>query len=227
MLKHPALQRGSTLIQLMIGILVGFIVLMAVTQFMAAQLASNTNVLKATRLNQELRSVMDLVVRDLRRSAYWENAISGVWYEGSTGVVANPLQSITVGTTADPAVQTTANSITYSYDVNGDGSLTAATDTFTIQLNNNAVELVQAGTATQLSDPASTTITTLSFDYAPIHDATVTCTLPGSTPTLTVREIRITLTGQLASDSTVTRTLQDTVRMRGDRITGTCPPVVT
>ena len=44
---------------------------------------------------------------------------------------------------------------------------------------------------------------------------TISCAATGSNPVLTVREIMITLTGQLANDASVTRTLQESVRIRG------------
>jgi prepilin peptidase dependent protein B len=226
MLTQRSLQRGATIVELMVGLTVGFVVLMLITRFFLTELTSNTELLKVTRLNQELRSVMDLTVRDLRRGAYWGNAISGVWYEGSTGVVANPLQSITVGTTVDPAAALSGSSITYSYDVGSDGALNGATDTFTIQLTGDTVELVQAGLVTPLSDTRSTAISALTFAITPAA-VTVSCVGTGSNPILTVREIAITLTGNLKDDPTVTRTLRETVRMRGDNIAGSCPPVIT
>lgn len=226
-LIRKKLQRGLSLIDLMVGMAVGFVLLMAITQFFVSQVVGNTNMLKATRLNQELRAVMDFAVRDIRRGGYWGNAASGVWYEGSPGVTTNPLQSITVGTTADPATATSGDSIKYSYDVNGNGTLEDS-ETFTIRLNAGAVELVQGianPTTTQLSDPGSTTITALTFSVTPAT-VTVACVVAGSNPALTVREITIALAGRLESDATVTRTMQETIRIRADSIVGSCPAVI-
>ena len=66
----------------MVGVAVGLIALMFVTQFFVSQLISNTATLKATRLNQELRMIIDYTARDLRRASYLANAINRVWYEG-------------------------------------------------------------------------------------------------------------------------------------------------
>jgi hypothetical protein len=233
MLIRPLLQRGLTLIELMVSIAVGMLLVLAITQFFVGQVIGNTDLLKVTRLNQELRAIMDLTVRDIRRGGYWADAVSGVWYEGTPGVTANPLQSITVGSTVNPDSTTTpGSSIKYAYDANGNGAIDDD-ENFTIRLNttDHSVELVQGintVTTTPLSDTGTTTITALTFSPelfpAPV---TITCVVPGSNPVLTVRELKISVTGRLSSDATVTRTMQETVRIRADYIVGACPPVIT
>lgn len=229
-----------TIVELMVGVVVGFIAVMAVTLFFVNQMGSNRDMLNVTRLNQELRAIMDLTLRDIRRAGYWGNAISGVYYEGIPGgtVTANPGSSITIGGTLNPSVATNGTSIQYTYDVNGDGAI-ADDENFKIWLNNGAVELVQginAPTTTVLSDTSTTTITGLTFrttsfdsgdegtEAAPTT-VTVSCIVAGSNPTLTIREIAISVTGQLTRDTSVTRTMQETVRIRADRIAGSCPAV--
>lgn len=233
-------QRGASVIELMVGVAVGLIAIMFVTQFFVGQLVSNTATLKATRLNQELRMIIDYTARDVRRASYWGNAIRGVWYEGTPGITANPLQSITVGTTPNPSVATTAETISYTYDVNANGVIDD-NENFTIRRTVlgsgvGVVEVVQginAQTITPISDPGSTTITGLTFSTtaagqnAAAAPATVnvTCIVAGSSPVLTVREIIVTVSGRLTDDPAVARTMQETIRIRADRIVGTCPAV--
>jgi Tfp pilus assembly protein PilW len=229
MLSGPR-SRGFSLVELMVGLTAGLFVLLVLTTFFVSQVSGNTGMLNTTRLNQELRAVMDLTVRDIRRGGYWGNAISGVWYEGSPGVTTNPLQSITVGTTVNPTTTTTGNVLQYAYDLNGNGAIDDQ-ENYAIQLNTatTVVELVQGistPTTTQLSDPGTTTITDLTFSLAPANASAITCIAGGTPPTLTVRELTISLTGRLTSDTSVTRTLQETVRIRTDYVTGACPPVI-
>lgn len=208
---------GFSLIELMVGVTVGIVLLLLVSQFFVGRLIGNTAMLQSARLNQELRSIMDFTVRDLRRAGYWGGAIQGVWYDGTTGIVANPLQAITVN----------PNSISFSYDVNGNGSLDVTpSETFTIQFNatDHTVELVQGDNPpSQLSDPYLTRITDLSFEGAFV-EVTVPCIRPTVTPpVLTLRSVTVTIAGELASDPEVKRTLTETVRIRDDPITGSCP----
>lgn len=63
-------QRGLTLIELMISIALGLIVLTALVYLLSATMRTNTQTLRSTHLNQELRSVMQLMSKDLKRSGY-------------------------------------------------------------------------------------------------------------------------------------------------------------
>jgi len=66
-----SVERGYTLIELMIGIVVGLIVLSAVIYVFIMTLKSSTNVLNSYRLNQEVASLTDVITGELRRSGYW------------------------------------------------------------------------------------------------------------------------------------------------------------
>jgi Tfp pilus assembly protein PilW len=227
MLTRARVPRGISLVELMVAIAVGMALLLLITQIFVNQVAANTILLKETRLNQELRAIMDLSVRDVRRAGYWGTAISGAWYESSPGVFANPLNSITIGDSLNPGDAVSGSSMSYSYDVNGNGAIDDD-ENFTIRLNGNVVEMVQGiatPVTTPLSDPGSTLITGLSFSIVPATVA-VSCVASGTNPTLTIRQITIALTGRLASDPTVVRSLQDTDRIRADYVTGACPSSV-
>lgn len=68
-------QRGMTLIEAMIALVVGLMVSGAMLAMMANTLGTGTSTIEMTRLSQELRSVMQLVSRDVRRSSYNAEAI--------------------------------------------------------------------------------------------------------------------------------------------------------
>src|SRR5687768_8850758 len=66
---HPGFrQLGLTLIELMISITLGLFVLSGLVYLTSSTINSNTQQLKTTRLNQELRALMHLVTRDMRRA---------------------------------------------------------------------------------------------------------------------------------------------------------------
>ena len=65
---------------------------------------------------------------------------------------------------------------------------------------------------------------------APVdRTATTTCLNPGpgavapTPPVIHIRQVTVTLTGQLRADPTVTRTLTESVRLRNDWVEGSCP----
>lgn len=212
-------QNGFSLVELMISITVGMLVLAGVVKIFSDSMGSNVDTLKTTRLNQELRAIMDIMSNDIRRAGYWAGAAAVV---GAN----NPFSTITINGTND--------CILYSYDE--DSSADAAvpsTEQLGFRLNAGAIEmrsnaaLCDAGGWQDLSDSNAITITALNFNNAATQclnlsnstdsDCIATPALAGDT-TVTVREIEITLTGQLSGDATVTRTLQQTVRIRNDAI---------
>ena len=71
-------QRGFTLTELMVGMLLGIIVSMAVVAVYMLTMRASVDILSATKLNQELRSVMTLISGDLRRAGFLEGSASTV-----------------------------------------------------------------------------------------------------------------------------------------------------
>ena len=219
-------QRGISITELMIGLTVGLIVLAGVLGLFSGHLRGNNDLIRITRLNNELRGAMDLIVRDLRRASYWGDSLSGVWYPSIPVLLSNPFFAVDTAT---------VGAITYRYDVDSNG-VVGANETFRIQRNgtDGTIEMQQldaggglTGT-TPITDADLTDITVLTF--TPVdRTATTTCLLPGAgavaptPPLLHVRQITVTLTGRLRNDATVTRTLTESVRLRNDWVEGSCP----
>ena len=67
--------QGFTLVELMVAIVPGMVVSGAAVAFVLSSLSSNTSFVRSARLNQDLRSNMDYVTRELRRAGYDENAM--------------------------------------------------------------------------------------------------------------------------------------------------------
>ncbi len=221
---RPA-QQGLTIIELMIGMALGLFLIAGTLTLFAGHVTSNNALMRTTRLNNELRGTLDMIIRDLRRASYWGSAQTGAWFPGTPGVQVNPFLQLDVS----------SDSITYRYDVDGDGVLDAD-ESFRIRHNTaeGAIEMLQLDTGgsvtstVPVSDADLTDITALAFT---LTDRTVSTTClksgPGpvapTPPVLHVREIFVTITGSLRSDATVSRTLSDSVRIRNDRVEGSCP----
>lgn len=62
--------KGFSLIELMIAMAIGVLVLGAVLTFVVASVRSNLETVSATRITQELRVVMNLMTREIRRAGY-------------------------------------------------------------------------------------------------------------------------------------------------------------
>ena len=170
-------QSGVTMIEMMIGIVVGLIVLWGLsTVYVNTARGSRTNA-TANALNQDLRAVMDIMVGDIRRAGYWNTTVGGD--NPFTAVVAFPAG------TAPNAVRNlvvAANCVLYSYDASHAGGTAgtadAGIDFFGFRLNgtvvqtldpNAAVAVTSGGCATNaqwqnLTDDRAITVTALTFD---------------------------------------------------------------
>lgn len=70
MLRKKCTQSGVTLIELMIAILIGLIMTAAAITLYVNYLKNTSDNVSLMRLNQDLRSVMDVIVRDVRRAGF-------------------------------------------------------------------------------------------------------------------------------------------------------------
>jgi len=70
-------QKGITLIELMVGMVLGLLVTGIAIQMYISTLGITKQTTETVRLNQELRAIADLIVTDSRRAGYWSSAAAG------------------------------------------------------------------------------------------------------------------------------------------------------
>ena len=76
--RHRQSQRGLSIIELMVGVAVGLFVAGGAAKLFVDNLSNNRRMLVETRINQDLRAVMDIMVGDIRRAGYWTTVTEGV-----------------------------------------------------------------------------------------------------------------------------------------------------
>ena len=167
MLNHRSLraQRGVTIIELMVGLLVSLIVAGASVAAYITTFRGGTDVLRSARLNQELGAVVDLMAADIRRAGYI----------GDEGGVQDA--NIRLDSARIVAFNGVANGcLLYRYLAD---ATTPANSYFGFRRNGNVVQMRTAGTVINdctngtwetITDPSTVTITALEF-YAGV-DAT-------------------------------------------------------
>jgi type IV pilus assembly protein PilW len=215
--------RGASLIELMVGMVVGLFVVAGAMSLTAGSITNSRQLLTETRLNQDLRAAADLVARDLRRSGYWGNAINGTIAVGAgSATVENPYR-VASGTTADGL------RYSFSRDVTEDNALGAA-EQFGFRLSAGKLQFqTSSGVWQDVTDDRSVVVT--AFTVTPTQTTLalggqcLTVCAPGvaNCPTVTVRNYAVSLSGRSVSDTTMTRTQSVDVRLRNDRIDGQCP----
>lgn len=115
MLKRTS-HSGFSLIELMIGLVIGLIISGAVLVFIAATLKANSETVQSMKLNHELRSLSEIIVRDVRRARGMLDPLANI----GTSCDANATTVTVADDCAGVAFKTvniaTAGCIRYGYD---------------------------------------------------------------------------------------------------------------
>ncbi|MBE0435285.1 MAG: prepilin-type N-terminal cleavage/methylation domain-containing protein [Methylomicrobium sp.] len=258
-------QRGLTLIEIMISLLVGLIVIAATINIYIATIRGSTDVIRGARLNHDLDSALLLMINDIKRAGYWGGAIA------ADTLPANPFTQ----PGSDVRIYNTTGTrdcIVYSYDggagntggVDHDSNGTVDADEFYgFRLNNAGfIEMKLTGATTAdcndgtwqaltINDTSGEqlNITRLEFSFDPIVALALPTTskclnlaladaagnplntlCPATAPAgwlaghraIETRQVNIVITGSLANDAavtkTVTKTVSNSVKIRTDRI---------
>jgi prepilin peptidase dependent protein B len=216
-------QHGASLVELMMGIAVALFIAATASFAASNQFTDNRRLMLEAQVEQDLRAASELIVRDLRRAGYWQNAARQLASPDTTG---NSYANVSA---AQPGA-----SISYAYSqdepgdendqIDGNEQSGAKLDSGTLKL------LMGDGGWQAITDPAVVTVTAFQASLD-THEVSLAdfCDTPCPTGTSTacppvqqVREVRVQITGRAAQDARVTRSLDTTVRVRNDRVVGRC-----
>ncbi len=152
--------RGLSIIELMVGVVIGLFIVAGGSKMLADNLVGNRRVIIESRISQDLRAATDIIARDIRRAGHWQNARLGVT---SASPTTNEYRTVS----PTPAMGAT-NAITFRYsrDVTEDNTMTALTEEFSYDLNNGVLRS-KVGAAMQALTDASSVIVT-NFDVTPV-----------------------------------------------------------
>lgn len=222
MMQKYKKQYGYTLIELMIAMVIALIVVAAVITLFVSLLSANNANLNQIKLHQEMRAVMTLMTRDIRRAGY-----NGAAADDPD---SNPFSSLSSPPNASDTVLTRSQAdsrITFAYDANANGILN--NEVFGYQLANSTVQFCNGasvggclGNWQSITNPDLVTITSLIFSQRPlIQDAPLPAWASPDHPRH--REITIIMSGDLTQDNDVTRTMVETIRIRNDHFEAWTP----
>lgn len=215
--------QGFSLVELMIAVVLGMIVIAGVIQVFVGSARSNTELLRMTRLEEELSAIMTLMSADIRRAGF--------------NTAANNPGNVGAGWVNDmaPVLVTGDDCIRYIYDSEGNANAADINNRFGFRLNGSVIEMFTnqgdwtCGGANGWLPASSANVVTINDLEFALTEQCINATnnartcaagsaLPGDT-LVTTRFVDITLDGQLATDALVRRNLQESVRIRNDLIT--------
>ena len=109
-MRLPQGQRGLSLVELMVAMVISIIVTGAIIALMSNSLGSSTTTIQTSRLNEDMRDVMFLMTRDVRRAG--SNQLNMIQAAAGT---------LPVSTTADVTI-TNNNCMVFQADRDGNGT---------------------------------------------------------------------------------------------------------
>lgn len=104
------IQRGFSVVETMIAVAIGLFIVLGILTFFSVHAHKERQVVSISTYRHDIKDLMDLMGRELRRAGYWGGAVAALQ---SGEPVDNPFQDITVD----------EGCILYAYDKNGDGIL--------------------------------------------------------------------------------------------------------
>lgn len=285
-------QSGFGLVELMIGLAVGMIVVAAAMGLMTTTLSNSNDSIKMARLDQELRQVMTMLSRDVRRATSWDasvdvarvslvspltlsatsgnvsvtsasgnldtigaRAIGGTLvyksgttvYQGSITGYSGGSFSVTISTAwpasaivadgvpasswsilrPESALTISGTCILFVADNNFSGGMYATNERFGYRYDSTqkAVEARTSGASADGCSSGGSWTNLTDEGLVEVTEFTVTDnspeTLTASGFDINVREFTINITGRLKADTSVERKLQETIRVRNDRLSPT------
>ena len=218
-------QSGFSLIELMIALTAGLIIIGAVSMFTVATMRSYSENILSTLLTQELRTSMNLMVRELRRSGHDSTSVTRVLTDGTASTFGN--------------LDVDAECIVYEYDRQVSGAGPDATemrglrwdaDAETLQINATSASIDCASDDgwEDITNPQSVRIT----NFVPTLVESEFCTQLQSYPdpvdaTITrydlavgsVKTISLCLEGEMVARDNISRWVGDAVRIRAEDLT--------
>lgn len=242
-------QQGLTLIELLIGLLVGVVVLGAASSAFLSSFSAQTDNLGLVRLNQDMRTMMDIMARDIRRAGF----VTSEPAEYTSALIANPFFA------DDKDIRTLDSNkcITYSYNFNEAAEQDASpklaptvddSEHFGFRLSDGVLQMRKSGTSNASCDGSWETITEPDVEITQLKFELITDELnvtsmvtgtgddnsDGACSTgegcktcasgeacLYVRTVKIELGGRLKNDHDVSQTIQHQVRVRNDKFVET------
>ena len=215
------MQRGLSLVELLVGLAVGLLVIASATSLLGVQSREQRTAAAEMRLMQELRAATDLVARDLRRAGHWGDPAVALWAWSASAPQANPYAGFTAGAAGA--------SYAYSRDAAENHRLDP-NEQFGLRLRAGVLEL-QLGSAgwQAVSDAGSITVT--AFELLPrVQERSLLAHCPNPCPPgatcelmLQTRSLGLRLAARAVAEPAVQRQLEADVLLREPVVRGACP----
>ncbi len=201
-------QKGLTLVELMVALVIGSMFTLAAVNVMSNALVNSTLIHQMAQLTQEMRSTMQLVSRDVRRSGGIMDPLAS--YKATVDIGSG----LTMGTGVVSCMQiqyqdeigTDRNSVYRRFEAGGVGRVAANFDL--------AADCDTAGGWVDITDPGLSDITLLQFTRTTQVLDLGTNPATGAPMQYSIERVLISITGVLVRDNTISRTIENEIYLR-------------
>jgi type IV pilus assembly protein PilW len=216
-----------SLVEMMVGLALGLFIVAGASVLMTNQMGDNRRLLLETQIHQDLRAASDLILRDLRRAGWWGSAESSVWRAGALAPVGNPYAAVSPAA-SDNVSHVINYNISNADQINPDDNAVSSNEQFGFRLANNVIEMQVGNSGWQALTDANTikvTAFNITIDDSVVALACFACAAGNANcpPQQTLRTIGVQISAEAVHDPNVIRSVQGSVRLRNDLVSGTCP----
>ena len=215
--RRAASQSGFSLIEMMISMTLSLIVMAGATSLFSATIGVNSAVIKSATLNQDVRTVVDFMLRDIRRHGY---------FSGDSLITVNQFDT-------QWQVNAAENCVFYAYDAKKD-AVVDADDKMGFRLAQNGIQMRRNGAKCEenaywenVTDPAMLKVTQFKVTKNPVFCTNITTLVHadclGVNPIVgdifvTTHDVTILMTAEVAYDPTINVTTEQRVRIKNDAV---------
>jgi prepilin peptidase dependent protein B len=231
LVPSPRRARGMSIVELMVGVAISLFILAGATMVVTGQLGENRRLVTDTQIQQDLRTVADIITRDVRRAAYTGRSFQSIWPQTPVAGLIDAYATMTpdaapAGTSQLQYSFTKANNPAAEDNALSDDEVSG----FKFDDGTQAIYMqLGRGNWQPLTDPNSVRITR--FDIivnTEEQDVPCAAQCPVLGPTncplkYAMRNVVFVIVGQSATDATVTRSVNGAVRVRNDVVREACP----
>jgi type IV pilus assembly protein PilW len=219
MTSPRSLQRGLSLIELMVGCALGLFVIAGALALLASNIEHCRRMLLQARIHQDLRAAGDIIARDLRRAAHWQNATQALGVPGRW----NPYSAIDAPGPSQLAY-------VYSQD-EVENDIPDSNEHHGFRVSAGVLQTLAGGSGWQpLTDPSTVVVTQLELTptvrTVPLGHLCLPACMPDdpACPRMQIREVDVHVQARAAADASVVREVHERVRLRNDELpSGGCP----
>jgi len=221
-------QAGFSLMETVVAMSISLVVTAAMVALMANSLGNTSRIVNMTKLSDDLRSTMQMLTRDVRRTSY--NAAAYLCYGNEDcfkdGTVTMAGDTVTMA--GDITINDDEDCFTFLLDRGNDGNSTNDdAGGFRLNANSGALEMWTGGSSpdcaandsdwVQVTNPASMNITNFNVNDDDLSYSTPIYTDSlGNTISQRVRKVRFRIDAQLVNATSISRRVEDVITLRND-----------